>query len=67
MMLLYTSVYLEFIKRAIALRRLSRGLLKFAEIAPHAKHKQDMQHSDFHLTAYLGMAALRRDECKCDK
>ena len=32
-MLLYISVYYEFIKRAIAFRRLSRGMLKYPELA----------------------------------
>ena len=31
--LLYISVYHEFIKRAITFRRLSRGMLKYPELA----------------------------------
>ena len=36
-MLLYISVHHEFIKRVIAFRRFSQGLLKFAELALREK------------------------------
>ena len=43
-MLLYISVYLEFIKRMIAFQRLNQGMLKFFKVAQSTVTMKCMSH-----------------------